>query len=239
MKFKTKEDAQLFVIEVGRVDLVTKVDENYEPGDEIREIFIKKRRGLVSRLKDFRKSQNTKKQWRENRYKIMKGIKSFHKSIKGKKLHRSMARFLATREFGKKREAFDWENICEFMKGLSSLKTHVFIEGEYMHSLEEELSFRIFVDEALGTINRVEKNILHGEELADDDYEFILRIVESSALIKSLAEKTGKTVEEIENMWEKYKTGLQKDMSIDDPMFYGTLVNTLKRSLGLMKGNTA
>ena len=63
--------------------------------------FIKKRRGLVSRLKDMQKSGKTKAQWRTGRWKIMRGIKRFHRSTEGKRFHRQLGRFLATRDTDK------------------------------------------------------------------------------------------------------------------------------------------
>ena len=57
MKFNSKEDIKLFLIEAGRFDLVSKVTDAYSPSDDLLEIIIKKRKKSVPSLKNFKKSR--------------------------------------------------------------------------------------------------------------------------------------------------------------------------------------
>lgn len=90
--------------------------------------FIKKRKSLLNDLKkdlfDFRKSQDAKAAWRKNRYKMMKGIKSWHKSIAGKRFHRKLGYFLRD---GRSES----QGSNGFSVALSSLTTHLIIEDGY------------------------------------------------------------------------------------------------------------
>ena len=55
-----------------------------------------------------------------------------------------------------------------------------------------------------------------------------------TAQIKSLADKAGVSVSTMDNAWNNIKDGLKKSgMKEDDPMFYGTLVNTLKKKFDI------
>jgi hypothetical protein len=50
-------------------------------------------------------------------------------------------------------------------------------------------------------------------------------------LVKLLAKKTGKSVEEVEAKWKKIKFGVSKSIPESDPKFYAVVVATLKKSL--------
>lgn len=61
-------------------------------------VFVKRDRSRPSLVKDFRKSQQTERDWRKNRWVRMKGIKEYQNSFEAKKFYRKLGRFLATRE---------------------------------------------------------------------------------------------------------------------------------------------
>lgn len=241
MKFKTVEDVKLFLLEISKEDLLESVDSNFEPTSDMVELFIKRRRVLLTRMKDFRKSQQQKANWRRYRYKYLKGIRSFHKSTKGKRFHRNLGRFLATRIFNKGRlSSFE---AGEALKSLNSAKTHAFIELEYYFPiLSEEVDYHLFLEELIKVASRVEKFLLSESsllcidkaDLSDDDFEFLLRLVETSALIKSFADKTGRSVEEVEKLWNKAKEIVKKEYkkSEEDSDFYRLVVGVLKKMLG-------
>ena len=60
LKFKEDGDKTRFFIEVERFDLL----ESTEVPEDLIESFIKKRFSLVKKLKDFRRSQNSKRIWK-------------------------------------------------------------------------------------------------------------------------------------------------------------------------------
>lgn len=215
MKFYDQTDVSLFLIEVGRSDLLTQVSEGYSPTDDLVEILLHKRRTIIGSLKDFRKSQNAKGHWRKNRYSIMRGIKRFHKSTKGKRFHRELGNFLTRKIFDKsimdkdnrmfpnrsKRDAsehlvgesllFMTESV-EVLKSLSSLKTHLYIESQYYMPLYEHSEFSMFSEELLLASQHFETACLYEEKwVGEQDMDIILRAIIPECLVGSVADMTG------------------------------------------------
>ena len=59
--------------------------------------FILRRQPRVQRIKDRQKSRQQKQSFRQNRAKYMRGIRRFHRNSKGKRFHRDLATFVATK----------------------------------------------------------------------------------------------------------------------------------------------
>jgi hypothetical protein len=200
MKFLNDLDAQRFCVEIGRLDLVDSVTESFVPEQDMLVEFITRRKGLVKSLKSFRRSQSTKASWRSNRYQFMQGIRKFHKSTQGKRFHREMGRFLATRFTGDKSQdrkvASEVLSVYEAgaaLKALSSMKTHCFISLEYFHPLEEEVALWEFLEALVPVIASVEAKVLEERlgEVTDDEYDILLRTVDPLALKIMYAEAMG------------------------------------------------
>lgn len=237
MKFSNKLDLELFLSEVDRLDLLGQVDESFDPSQELLELFIKRRKPLVGAIKDFRRSQSTKEQWRQKRWRFMKGIKRFHNSVKGKRFHRNMGRFLSTRYFhpqmksiigddqessmqgSRMKEGLNIYDLAEILKAINSAKTHIFIELERYFPLQEEIEYWEMMDEIFPGIDRVEKRLWLGEELEKEDLEILFRLTEKKELVKAFAESCNFDCEKIENFWdefeEKNKDKLDEDVYID------------------------
>jgi len=218
VKFQRLEDKKLFLLELGRTDLLESVTDDWQPDDELVELFLKRRKKLIQRLKDFRRSQIQKANWRRYRWKYLKGIRRFHRSTKGKRFHRALGRFLATRIF-RPSESLTTFEAAEALKALNSAKTHAYIELEYYMPLEDELDYIFFIEELVPMIDRAEKHLISKTslltedkvELSDEDFEFLLRLVEPNALMKALAEQLGKEVEEVQRLWNKAKEIVEKE----------------------------
>lgn len=58
-----------------------------------------------------------------------------------------------------------------------------------------------------------------------------------SSVVKSIAGKAGKSVATVEKDWEHIREGLKKNMSEDNPNFYGTVVNMLKKKYGIAESS--
>jgi len=87
---------------------------------------------------------------------MLKGIRAFHKSVAGKRFHRRLGNFLASRITRKKEkptEALEFNTLMSkqaSLKGLTSAKQHLFVELEYFHQLEEHIQLEEFlIDYAL------------------------------------------------------------------------------------------
>lgn len=173
MKFLSDVDAQMFLVEIGEIKDIASVNKNFCPTETMIESFISKRTGLVDKLKDHRRSQDAKAQWRTNKHTMMKGIKTFHKSTEGKRFHRNLGTFLATRFTGRGGDRKVSE-MCEFLKAVSSAKTHLLIELTYYHSLDEQVELESLVfDFAQPYFKNIEDKVIAGEELSEDEQEFL------------------------------------------------------------------
>lgn len=206
MKLQTVDDLYSFLSEVERPDLADKSPEDIP--SEVFELFLKRRKGIVPRLKDFRKSQATKSSWNKHRWKYLKGIKKFARSIRGKRLHRSLGRFVATRYSLKTKTSAPRRETLELVKDLAlkalpSLRTHMYIEQGYYMSLSEQVESELFMDYALPILRDVEERIYEDitYELEKDELELLLRLIEEKELCKALAEVLNIDVNEVEKIW--------------------------------------
>ena len=139
------------------------------------------------------------------------GIRRFHRSVKGKRFHRTMGRFLATRMFSpNKRESLDHSQF-EVLKAVPSIRTHIYIEQNYFMPLSEEVDFNLFVDYAIPLLTSIESKLSMslGEDLSDAELELLFRIVNTSRLLSIVQEDYGVKV------FEKAKSILSPDDSED------------------------
>jgi len=172
LKFRSEIDEKLAQLEFA------------ESGLSSMEEFLKKRRELEIELTDWERSQAQKQNWREYRWKYMRGIKKFHSSTQGKKFHRQLGRFLATRDFSDLsylKRASTTERVIEcvdlFVPLLSAL-THALIEKRYYESnLSEEVDYNVFLEELIREV-RDALNWLLGEGEKDLDKDFLLAIID-------------------------------------------------------------
>ena len=201
MKLRSAQDKYSLLTEINRLDLV---DEESIP-DDVFEVFIKQRRQRVNRLKNFRKSQNTKSAWRKNRFTYLTGIRKFHRSIKGKRLHRSMGRFLALRNFPTKRPAREsLERVKDLvLKSSSSIRTHMYIEEGYYMSLDSQIELELLAEYILPILQGVEAKLYEDicYDMNEEELECILRIIDEEELLKALTEISGVDLMDVKNTW--------------------------------------
>jgi hypothetical protein len=235
MKFKTVEDKYSFLVEIKRLELFEKVNDDYTPDDKLLELFFNKEQSLFKQLKDKKKSRSMESAWRHHRYKFMKGIGTFHKSTKGKRFHRELGRFIATHSFDKgflfsKSESF--HKVYSYLKPVTSILTYFIIDLEYYHPLPESVDLHLtFTDTAL-LVDRMKEHFLLRKDIDEDDYDFLIRLTETNAQINAFAEKSGKSKETVEKMWNEIKKSLIDDGKKEtDPRFFGLLVSILKKKL--------
>lgn len=177
MKFRTETDKILFLLEMGQP---LQESLNEEVNNDLFELFFKRRREKTFELKDYRKSQVQKQNWRKKKLTYLRGINKFHRSIAGKKFHRAISRFLLTRES---------YNKIDLLKATSSLKTHLFIDLDYYRSVNEAIDFDIFVESITETLNSLEAEILAGGNPNPEDYIEILEALNYNDISKSVIGK--------------------------------------------------
>lgn len=248
MKFNSELDVLTFLSEIQDFEAMKEegLDENFKPTNEQMQSFLKARTPLVRKMKNYRKSSDQKVSWKDNRYKMMKGIKAFHKSVEGKRFHKRLGRFLASRivrrnEPKKKNEEMEYEMLISkqsHLKGLNACKQHLFVELEYFHQLEPHVELEEFlVDYAIPLFQMVEQKILHDEELSEDELTFVFDITEAKTIIQSFADKSGRSFAEIEKMWDAIGKSLKKKgIDKDDSKFFPMLVGGIKKNLGIKDG---
>jgi len=230
MKFLDAISAQQFVLEIGQNSLLESVGVNFQPTDEMVELFIKKRKKEIGKIVDFRKSQDSKENWRKNRHKIGSGIRKFHRSTTGKRMHRNLGRFLATRE-SKDSDVF------EALTAISSAKSHAYLSMEYYMPFSEELEYRMFLLHMQPVLTSVESKLFSGtpEAITEEEEDLLIRLCETNALIGSYAEKSGKSRGEVERLWDKAKARVKTEYGLDDDSdrFYALTNGIVKKMLGM------
>lgn len=223
MKFLSDLDAQMFCVDAQCLDLVESANKDWEPPKEAMDEFVKRRRDRVNKLRDLRKSQNALQQWRHDRERMLKGIRDFHGSTSGKRFHRELGRFLATRIAHDKRPGRDQEQkapriephlrteamsiyeVGAVLKALSSVKTHSYIRMEYYRPLDEELDYWEFLEAMLPTVASVEAKVLNEQvqDITPQEVDLLVRLTEESELMASFVEDTGKDKSHIQSLWGK------------------------------------
>lgn len=211
---------------------------------ELFEIFIKRRRGLMKNLVNFRRKQITKREWRTGRWKFLRGIHKFHSSIRGKRMHRALGRFLATRilrpHLKPLHQRYESLNSVQFeaLKALSSYRTHMYIEGDYWQPLEEEADLFSLLEYAIPLLNEIEIKLYHDadSELNEDELELLIRLVDDRELCKSIAEVAEVPPEKVIDTHKAVMSNLirQSGESIDDTYFFTSVVNHLVPSVTKM-----
>jgi hypothetical protein len=235
LKFRSALDKRIFLMEMSNdippevMEQIKKDIDGYEPTEDILELFFNRRRRLVTKLKDFKKSQATKGQWRKNRYKIMKGIRSFHRSTAGKRHHKAMSRFLVSREPSIKSPHLS----NEALKALSSLETHLYIERDYFErSVPDEVDISILLEEVIPTIKRAKDKISRGNLPTSTDMELLLRITEQSTILAALANKYGVDTQVVEQAWEQSMKDVQDSgLGQQDDGFYFSVLKLTEQKL--------
>jgi len=216
MKFASDDDKVIFDIELR--------ESNLGESD-----FIKRRTQIVTGIRDFQRGQQTKSQWRKNKYKMLKGMRRYHKSTAGKKFHRQLSRYMTSRTFGGL--AYDANN--EAIKALSSALTHGMIETQYFMPVMECVEYEIFLDCLTEFVAQATNDLRQDKGIQDE--EFLIRLIETAEIVKSFADQSGKTVAEVEDLWNRAKKIVTDEYNLteEDDEFYKYVVGVLKKMLGL------
>jgi hypothetical protein len=215
MKFLTLDDARHFLVEIDQFDRALDPElklEEFEPTPADMSEFIKRRNKVSPIIKDFRKSQTSRAAWRKSRYKYMKGIKGFHDSTRGKRFHRQLGRFLSTRDTRQKGYQRDTrESILEVsdtLKGISSLRTHLYIWLEYYRPVDEAVDAELVLDEVLPALARLEAALLSPDNAATvEDLDLLAALTEDKALLAELEVAYGRKVEIVDDTNPMEDTG--------------------------------
>lgn len=218
-KFREDVDAQAFLVELGIFENITEVTKEFTPSEQQVEDFIKSRAGYTG-PKDKDKSNAQKKNWRKNKVKIKRGIKAFHKSVEGKKFHRNLGRFLATRITRDKLsdrhdESFSILENLEYIKALNSAKQHLYIELDYFHTMIEQVQLESLVMEyAVPLFRSIEEKMVFNEELTDDEIDFLVEMVDENTLLLELADSIKIPLDKITEVWKSIVVKLNGEFSI-------------------------
>lgn len=195
MRFTTDHDRAMFLSELG-YDITTPLED--VPERELHE-FIKRRAGLIRGAKNASRSNQAKRSWKRNRKTYMRGIKGFHKSTAGKRMHRQMGRFLATRVTtrGTQSSRMLRETL---LKALSSIRTHLYIENETYQNFSEQRDLSMTLDHAIPALLEIEQRwwaVSNGDllvesdalTLSEDELDMLLCLVHPKALKQALVEQ--------------------------------------------------
>jgi hypothetical protein len=236
MKFQSVLDVQCFLTEAGAFHkLGEALGPSYVPTDEETASFIKKRTGYVNAMKDYRKSSAQKNNWRQNRTSMMRGIKAFHRSVAGKRFHRKLGNFLASRITRKSNEAMSYTSMLEnleFLVGLNSVKQHLFVEMDFFHQAHEQIELEEMVlDYSIPLMRSIEEKIISGEELNEDENVFLMDLTEQKEFEESLAAALNKPLTTVQAACTRIEEDLvKKGIAKEDQRFYPCLIEALRAS---------
>jgi hypothetical protein len=214
MKFYNSVDEEVFKQELASTNL--------SEGE-----FLKRRKVLLKGMKDRKKSLGTKLDWKKNRFKLMRGIKRFHKSNRGKRFHRDLGRFLATREL----KGLAYKECQELVVPVTACLTHAYHELEWYMNIEDGLEYEIFIEELYDEVLEILTKLKTHEPDLSSHREFLYRVVEPDSLMAGLSERYNRPKEDIEKLWEKEVEVTKGNMGVDDSRFYTEAVGSLKRLL--------
>jgi hypothetical protein len=185
IKFKNPDDENLFRFEF------------LDSGKTLEE-FLEQKLLLEEQMVDWEKSQAQKQNWRQHRHDYMKGIRKFHRSTQGKRMHRNLGRYLATREPATLMKTYQTEKDKEKERGGSSslglrkvtenLEFLISVMSACTHALVEKRYYEVGLDESVQYDLFLEELLKHTQEVIDwvhdksesIDYDFWVRIVEPS-----------------------------------------------------------
>ncbi len=191
MKFKSEVDKELLLRELSNdLDFDEEITLEDLDKSEVKSAISVKRGKLLTKLKNFRKSQVQKQNWRKGKHKYLKGIRQFHKSVAGKRFHRALARFVTSRGVLKKpktkttygtssrlRESLQFERYeyqavplgryeqSELLALLAATKNHLILETKYFLPISEEVDHLVMLEVVLPELTelctRLEMSIIN------------------------------------------------------------------------------
>jgi hypothetical protein len=224
MRFESLTDIHLFLTYIGRLDLVGNVSESFKPDDKMMELFIKRRTSVIPGLKNFRKSQIAKSQWRRNKYEMLKNMRKFHKSTAGKKFHRNLGNFLATRIFqstkstnGILKTGLQAESFLDTLKSLSSLRTNLYIFSENFQTVRDQVDYELYLEAILPSIFRIESGFCSGKpySIEPEDLDKLLYCIPENVILGCCATRdmdTSKIDEdEFSELFTVFENQIQKN----------------------------
>jgi hypothetical protein len=202
LKFKSDADKEVLLQELSKEPEFSDglVLEDLDDPSIQSAIAIKRRR-LVKKLKNFRRSQIQKQNWRKGKHKYLKGIRDFHKSMAGKKFHRGLARFVVSRgllrkpnkttEYGispRLRESLMLNrhptvklsryDQSELLTLLAATRNHLVLETKYYLPVSEEVDYLIMLEVVLPELSefssRLEAAIINYDDFIPKDEEINL-----------------------------------------------------------------
>lgn len=192
----------------------------------LKDMFIRNRKELVGRMKNYKKSKAAEKGWKGKHHTYLKGIKRFHRSTRGKKFHRLLGRYLSGRLMARRMKS---ESFYDLGIALSSVMTHALLEkAYYMPDLTENIEYEEFAEFVIPEISRILLEIDNGEYDFEKHADFLLRLVHPSILIEEIAEEVKKPVDEIEELWNKLKNEMNR--SEEEDGYYLELVEKIRTS---------
>jgi hypothetical protein len=195
MRFQNDQDRNSLLSELG---YPADTDLDKLPENELHE-FIKRRSGLIRGAKNQAVSKQVKRSWKKNRKNHMKGIKKFHKSTAGKRMHRQIGRFLATRIT--KRSVKSTRMLREsLLKAISSLRTHLYIENETYQTVNDQRDLGLLMDHAVPALLEIEQrwwSVSNGDLLVEtdampldeDEFELLMCLTHPNAIQAALFER--------------------------------------------------
>lgn len=171
--------------------------------------FVIHRDRDVDQVKDRKKSQNQKHNYRRNKAKYKRGIRRFHRSAKGKRFHRALGNFVATRsqtddrapKTGRKKTVE--ESFGDILTDIYSLKSHLNICNRYVvPTVLEQAEWDILFEYANKRLTCVVQCLEEFRIIEEDDLYLIMSLLNPKTLEEVAKEKPKKDFPKFHEMFE-------------------------------------
>ena len=169
VSFKTDSDKIRLLSEIGRIHPVLTPEDIIEYSDKYDDF---KRNYSVMKSCSFEIDD-----WADRRYDIIK-IPSWTYSMKDKKFYVNLLQLI--KWYLKLTDVFEKYDV---LKAFSSLRTHLYIEGQYYRPFYDRFEFEYFLSYSLGLMMSLESKILNDKfgEITDEEIELLIRAIATPA----------------------------------------------------------
>lgn len=167
-----------------------------EPLDVKVELYLNEKSDYVQRIRDWRRSQTQKQNWRKHRFKYVFGQKRFQRRVSGS-VSNSLLSLLKKRA-GVKEDLLVMEfpeyELFEWLKALSEIQTAVLEQATFYDLEENYVDISIWVEDVVTDLSVIQGCSLERQPLTEDQWDLLFLLLNREDLQKfheSLLESKG------------------------------------------------
>lgn len=193
MKFRDEKDKRfLYMLMGGDVSV---------PVEDLSETYLDSKNDYLNRMREWKRAQIQKQNWRRHRFNYRRGIERFHRNMKSPSIVDNVIfelkknrKFLSLGE-GQVRFNLREYDKQDFVRSLVLLKGLVLLESSHFQIEDEYVDFMVFTEEFCESVSKIEKAAMCGEETSGGDFELVLAVLKIEDLSESRVKEQQSLVE--------------------------------------------